>query len=98
VNRAQPCVFPTCNRRAKDCDLDHLRAWQDGGETNPENLASECPRHHQVKHEAEWTVKRLPDGTVRWTSPTGHEYNRPFDPLPIDRTAKLISDPDPPPF
>jgi hypothetical protein len=64
-------VFPTCNRRAKDCDLDHLLAWRDHGETKFDNLASECPRHHQVKHEADWTVQRLPDGTVRWTSPTG---------------------------
>ena len=95
----QRCVFPTCNRRAKDCDLDHLRDWQDQGETKFENLAAECPRHHQMKHDADWTVQRLDDGTVRWTSPTGHTYDRPLDPLPIDRTAQLVNaDPDPPPF
>jgi hypothetical protein len=39
----QRCVFPTCNRRAKDRDLDHLRAWHDNGDTNFDNLAAECP-------------------------------------------------------
>lgn len=94
----QRCVFPTCNRRAADCDLDHLKAWQAHGETNPDNLAAECPRHHQVKHEGGWAVERLPDGTVRWISPTSHVYDKPLDPLPIDRTAELIIGPDPPPF
>ena len=94
----QRCLFPTCNRRAADCDLDHLKAWQDSGETNSDNLAAECPRHHQMKHEAGWLVARLPDGTVRWTSPTGHTYDRPLDQLPIDRTVEFMTDPDPPPF
>ena len=87
----QRCVFPTCNRRAKDCDIDHLRDWREQGETKFDNLAAECPRHHQMKHEADWTVQRLDDGTVRWTSPTGHTYDRPLDPLPIDRTTELIA-------
>jgi hypothetical protein len=52
-----------------------------------------------MKHEADWSVERLPDGTIQWTSPTGHTYDRPLDPLPIDRTAALMrGDPDPPPF
>jgi hypothetical protein len=95
----QRCVFPGCTRRAQDCDLDHLTSWFDGGQTNPDNLAAECPRHHQMKHEHGWSVERLPDGTVRWTSPTGHHYHRPLDPLPIDHTRELTAtDPDPPPF
>jgi hypothetical protein len=95
----QTCRFPGCHRRARDCDLDHLEAWDDLGDTNFVNLAAECRRHHRVKHEADWAVERQLDGTVQWTSPTGHIYDRPLDPLPIDHTIELItSDPDPPPF
>jgi hypothetical protein len=88
------CVFPGCNRRAVTCELDHIRPWgTPGGDTEPENLEPLCGRHHHLKHEASWHVERLPDGTTRWTSPTGHTYDRPPDELPIDTT---MNDPDPP--
>ena len=31
--RDEVCRGPNCNRRAKDCDIDHNIAWQDGGTT-----------------------------------------------------------------
>jgi hypothetical protein len=103
----QTCCFPGCRRAAVRCDLDHIQPWPHGA-TCPANLQPLCPRHHHLKHETDWHVHRDPDGTTRWTSPSGHTYARPPDELPIDTTTKadLPTDPpqvdplddDPPPF
>ncbi|MDT4914948.1 MAG: hypothetical protein QOC66_4076, partial [Pseudonocardiales bacterium] len=71
---------------------------------HPDNLQPLCARHHHLKHETRWTVRRDPDGTTRWHSPSGHTYARPPDPLPTDTTstaATAESEPpadDPPPY
>ena len=52
-----------------------------------DNLQPLCARHHHLKHEAGWSVRREPDGTTTWTSPTGHTYTRPPDELPTDTTS-----------
>jgi hypothetical protein len=85
--RQTSCVFPGCRRSAARCHLDHIHAWNDGGQTNPDNLQPLCPRHHHLKHEAGWHVERLPDGTTRWRSPSGHTYHRPPDEIPRDTTT-----------
>ena len=47
-----------------------------------------CSRHHHLKHDAGWRLQRLENDTVRWTTPTGHTYDRPPpDSLPIDTTT-----------
>lgn len=84
------CTFPTCMRVARCCDLDHLLAWEDGGTTSAENLHPLCPRHHRLKHETRWRVRRQCDGTTRWTSPTGRCYDKP----PPERSGDNL----PPPF
>jgi hypothetical protein len=84
------CRFPTCRRRALDCELDHTKAWTaDHGQTSDENLYDACPHHHHVKHDGPgWTVSQYPDGTITWTTPTGHRYSsQPYDYRP---------EPDPP--
>jgi hypothetical protein len=87
IARDQTCTFPTCNRRAHRCELDHRIPYDSGGSTNPENLAAVCKRHHTAKHQTDWTPHRKPDGHHTWTSPTGHHYHsRPPD-LPKDRTT-----------
>jgi HNH endonuclease len=83
----QTCCFPSCRRRATSCELDHIIAWADGGQTHPDNLQPLCPRHHHLKHETSWQVRREPDGNTRWQSPSGHTYARPPDELPIDTTT-----------
>src|SRR5215472_11898727 len=55
--RDQACTFPGCRRAAELCDLDHVEAWTDGGDTNPANLAAPCARHHNANHHASWQVK-----------------------------------------
>lgn len=81
IARDKTCTFPGCRRTARLCDLDHREAWRDGGATNSANIAVLCTRHHNVKHDAGWTVTRLQDGTSVWTSPTGHRY---LVPVPRD--------------
>ena len=74
IARDRTCVFPTCRRAARRCDLDHGQPFDAGGSTSAENLAPLCRRHHRAKHEAGWTVTRQPDGTYDWTSPAGHHH------------------------
>lgn len=76
------CAFPGCGRPARECDLDHRRAWSKGGTTDADNLEPECRHHHRMRHETRWTPARDPDtGDLTWTSPLG---------------ARI--DADPPPF
>jgi hypothetical protein len=76
------CDFPGCGRRAAHCDLDHTRAWADGGTTTADNLSHRCRTHHTMKHQTKWRVEK-PSGAQRavWTSPTG--YSREADPPPF---------------
>ena len=74
IARDQLCVFPSCSRRARRCDLDHQLAWESGGPTSAHNLAPLCRRHHRAKHHAGWRRRRQPDGSYHWTAPTGHTY------------------------
>ncbi|MDQ1083586.1 MULTISPECIES: DUF222 domain-containing protein [Microbacterium] len=76
------CVFPGCGRAARECDLDHLRAWAEGGVTDDDNLAPECRHHHRLRHETRWHPSRDPDtGDLRWTSPLGADFAE--DPPPF---------------
>ncbi|RWR21307.1 HNH endonuclease [Microbacterium enclense] len=76
------CAFPGCGRPARDCDLDHLHAFSDGGTTADDNLDPECRHHHRMRHETRWAASRDPDtGDLAWTTPLG---------------ARI--DADPPPF
>ncbi|WP_218132621.1 HNH endonuclease signature motif containing protein [Paramicrobacterium humi] len=72
--RDKVCGFPGCNRPARQCDVDHILAWQDGGTTDLENLNPLCRRHHVLKHSSTWQVERGDDGTIIWTSPLGQKY------------------------
>jgi hypothetical protein len=82
IARDRTCVFPTCRRAARRCDLDHGQPWCTGGTTCPHNLHALCRRHHRAKHEAGWSVARQADGSYHWTSPTGHNYTVKPPPYP----------------
>jgi Domain of unknown function (DUF222) len=60
--RDDHCQFPGCREPAQWCDVHHLRHWLDGGETNLDNLALLCRRHHVACHEGGWKLARGPDG------------------------------------
>ena len=73
------CVFPGCRMPATECDLDHTRAWVEGGPTTTDNLSPLCRHDHRLKH-AGWKMKRIRPGTYQWTSPLGHTYTTGPDP------------------
>ncbi len=87
IARDRTCRYPNCNRQARLCDLEHQIPWEEGGETNEANLNAICSRHHHAKHEAGWQPDRQPDGTLEWTSPTGHRYREAPATYPIDHTT-----------
>jgi hypothetical protein len=83
------CRFPGCQRKAVNGELDHVRAFADGGATSATNLAGFCVRHHHLKHAGGgWQVRALPDGGLEWITPTGHRH--------VTRPHDYRSDPDPP--
>ncbi|MGV0816245.1 HNH endonuclease, partial [Mycolicibacterium boenickei] len=68
------CRFPGCDAPVQRCDIDHSVPWP-AGPTHPSNNKLYCRAHHLVKTFCPgWTDRQLPDGTVVFTSPTGHEY------------------------
>ncbi|CAM3288102.1 HNH endonuclease signature motif containing protein [Nocardioides dubius] len=75
--RDQHCVFPHCTRSSADADLDHITAYDETGppgQTNPENLAPLCRRHHLAKTFAGWRYVRNRDGTYTWHNKRGHTW------------------------
>jgi hypothetical protein len=74
------CVFPGCRRTSRACDLDHIDLYTPldhggpPGQTHPDNLAPLCRHHHRAKTHSRWHYRHLPDGSYRWTSPTGRRY------------------------
>ena len=88
------CVYPHCDRRSWDCDLDHIDAYQSPdnggppGQTHPDNLAPLCRRHHLVKTVGRWRYRRNPDGSYLWTNDHGRTYLvTPFGTLDITETT-----------
>jgi hypothetical protein len=71
------CRFPDCDRPAECADIDHTVPWP-LGPTHPSNLKLVCRIHHLLKTFYSgpngWRDRQEPDGTVIWTSPTGHTY------------------------
>ena len=72
------CRFPNCDRPGDLCDIDHTIPYEAGGPTHASNLKCMCRKHHLLKTFWSgvngWRDKQLPDGTVKWTSPSGHTY------------------------
>jgi len=79
------CVSPICNTASRSCDLDHRVPFNPdgtGGATSTENISPACRRDHLLKTHAGRTYDRADNGTITWTTPTGHTYayNSPLPP------------------
>ena len=75
--RDRQCVFPYCQTHARDCDLDHVVPYDDTGppgQTNPQNLAPLCRRHHRAKTAKRWHYERTDDGSYAWSSRCEERY------------------------
>ncbi|PQE02539.1 HNH endonuclease [Mycobacterium sp. EPG1] len=71
------CRFPGCDKPATTADIDHT-VPHPVGPTHASNLKALCRFHHLLKTfwagPGGWKDRQHPDGTVVWTSPTGHIY------------------------
>ncbi|WP_343076526.1 HNH endonuclease signature motif containing protein [Jiangella mangrovi] len=77
--RDRTCRMPGCHRAARGGHIDHVKPFHQGGTTCAANCHTLCETHHLLKHHGRWRVTRLPDGTTRWISPTGHTFTRPLE-------------------
>jgi hypothetical protein len=73
--RHATCTSPVCRRPAAQCDFEHNTAYEAGGRTCLCNGGPKCRHDHRLKQQRGWTVDQLPDGTFRWTTPSGRSYD-----------------------
>jgi len=93
VLRDRFCVFPYCERDARNGDLDHIEPYDPDGppdQTRSENLAGLCRFHHRLKTHSRWTYTAVGPGTYLWRSPHGYSFlrdgtgTRDLTPRPVD--------------
>jgi hypothetical protein len=72
--RHATCTSPVCRRPAAQCDVDHNTPYETGGRTCRCNTGPKCRHDHRLKQHPRWKVEQLPDGTFRWTTPSGRSY------------------------
>jgi hypothetical protein len=72
--RHATCTSPVCRRPASQCDFEHNVPYEAGGRTCLCNAGPKCRHDHRLKQRPRWKVDQLPDGTFRWTTPSGRSY------------------------
>src|SRR5690242_15401716 len=72
--RHATCTGPVCRRPAATCDYEHNTPYEAGGRTCLCNGGPKCRHDHKLKQHPKWKVDQLPDGTFRWTTPSGRQY------------------------
>jgi len=72
--RHSTCTSPVCRRPAARCDVEHNTPYEVGGRTCRCNTGPKCRHDHRLKQHPKWKVDQLPDGTFRWTTPSGRTY------------------------
>jgi HNH endonuclease len=91
------CAFPGCRMPADECDIDHLRAYSEGGPTEVANLVPGCRHDHVDYTKHGWIHRHLPNGDHLWISPLGHRYTTSGLPPPDELPPEDPPLPDPPP-
>jgi hypothetical protein len=72
--RHATCTSPVCRRPAATSDFEHNIPYEAGGRTCLCNAGPKCRHDHRLKQQPRWKVNQLPDGTFRWTTPSGRAY------------------------
>ncbi|WP_344015525.1 HNH endonuclease signature motif containing protein [Pseudonocardia xinjiangensis] len=101
IARHQYCQGPGCRVPANRCDLDHNIPFDPlagDGPTSAANLGPKCRPHHRLKGMPGWSVSQYPDGSIIWTTPSGHTYRVDPPPLTEPRTPTPVTADEPPPF
>ena len=74
------CPVPDCRHSADACEIHHITAWKNGGETNLANLAPLCRYHNRVNDDDPQQAKRgriiNVAGTPVWRSPRGYVVDK----------------------
>jgi Domain of unknown function (DUF222) len=72
--RYATCTGPCCRRPSARSDFEHNVPYEAGGRTCLCNGGPKCRYDHRLKQHPKWKVDQLPDGTFRWTAPSGRQY------------------------
>lgn len=92
------CPVPGCRHGADSCEIHHITAWKNGGETNVRNLAAVCRYHNGTNDDDPAMHHRgriiIQDGSPIWCSPRG--YTVPNRHSEFGAMNALFRPPDPP--
>jgi hypothetical protein len=55
------CAIPECQVKFAHCEPHHIEYWENGGNTDMDNLVPLCSRHHHAAHEGGWKLRLDPD-------------------------------------
>jgi hypothetical protein len=72
--RHATCTGPCCRRGSARSDFEHNVPYEAGGRSCLCNGGPKCRYDHRLKQHPKWKVDQLPDGTFRWTTPSGRQY------------------------
>jgi len=72
--RHATCTGPGCRRPAANCDFEHNTPYEAGGRSCLCNANPKCRFDHRLKQDPSWNAEQLPNGNVRWTTPSGRQY------------------------
>ena len=72
--RHATCTGPACRRPAARADFEHDTPYEAGGRTCLCNGNPKCRYDHRMKQNPRWKSEQLPNGDVRWTTPSGRQY------------------------
>ena len=72
--RYATCTGPGCRRPSIRADFEHNIPYEAGGRSCLCNGSPKCRHDHRLKQHPRWHVDQLPDGTFRWTTPSGRQY------------------------
>ena len=71
--RYATCTGPSCRRPSTRADFEHNIPYEAGGRSCLCNGGPKCRRDHRLKQHPRWKAEQLPDGTFRWTTPSGRQ-------------------------
>jgi hypothetical protein len=83
------CVVPGC-KHATWLDVHHIRAREEGGGHEPENLITVCGAHHRALHRGRLGVEGTPASGLTFRHADGSAYGRVRAPAVADAGAKAF--------